>query len=189
MHPAVQLPARTALALAIAASIFATSHAQTVSDTLPQVVVSATRFANDPALYPVGATIITASDIRQSGINNVNEAVRKLGGVYGRQSTSGSQDFDLDLRGFGTNSSQNMVVMLDGVRLSENELASAILSTIPIDSVERIEITRGGSSVLYGDGATGGVIQIVTRRADARNPGTHGSVFAEGGQFGLREGR
>jgi iron complex outermembrane receptor protein len=56
-----------------------------------------------------------------------------------------------------------------------------VLSTIPIDTVERIEITRGGASVLYGEGATGGVIQITTRRAVAA--GTHGSVFAEGGSF------
>jgi iron complex outermembrane receptor protein len=71
--------------------------------------------------------------------------------------------------------------MVDGVRLNENELANTVLSTIPIDTVERIEITRGGGSVLYGEGATGGVIQIFTRRAQAG--GMHGSVFAEGGQF------
>jgi iron complex outermembrane receptor protein len=74
-----------------------------------------------------------------------------------------------------------MVIMVDGVRLNENELANTVLSTIPIDTVERIEITRGGGSVLYGEGATGGVIQIFTRRAQAG--GMHGSVFAEGGQF------
>ncbi len=62
--------------------------------------------------------------------------------MYGRQSLDGSPDFGLDLRGFGSDSSQNMVIVLDGVRLSENELSNAILSTIPIDTVDRIEITR-----------------------------------------------
>ncbi len=77
-------------------------------------------------------------------------------------------------------------LMLDGVRMSENELVAATLSTIPVDSVERIEITRGGSSVLYGDGATGGVINIVTKRPVK---GGHGTVYAEVGQLGQREVR
>jgi iron complex outermembrane receptor protein len=80
-----------------------------------------------------------------------------------------------------------MVIMVDGVRLNENELASSVLSTIPIDTVERIEIVRGGSSVLYGEGATGGVIQIVTKDAGMRKNTTHGSVFAEAGQFRERD--
>jgi len=66
-------------------------------------------------------------------------------------------------------------------------LSNAILSTIPVDTVQRIEILRGGASVLYGDGATAGVINIVTKR-----PGQYtsrGSVFLEGGQFHAGEAR
>jgi iron complex outermembrane receptor protein len=78
-----------------------------------------------------------------------------------------------------------MVVVVDGVRLSENELAGPVLSAIPVDTIERIEIMRGGASVLYGEGATGGVINIVTKRA-ATNGGS-GSASAAFGQLGLRE--
>jgi iron complex outermembrane recepter protein len=163
----------------LAASAFAQDEA------LTSVVITGPRFASDPVLAPIGATVITASDIRRAGAANVNEAIRKVGGVFGRQSLDSSPDFALDLRGFGSNSSENLVVMIDGVRLSENELATAVLSSIPIDSVERIEITRGGSSVLYGEGATGGVIQIFTRKG-ARQ-GTHGSATVAAGQFGLRD--
>src|SRR5207237_1164975 len=85
------------------------------------------------------------------------------------------------LRGFGADSAQNMVVVLDGVRLSENDLGSAVLSAIPVETVERIEIMRGGASVLYGDGATGGVIQIVTKRPNKASG--RGSASAELGQF------
>ena len=152
---------------------------------LAQVVVTGSRFASGPDFAPIGATVITASDIRNAGVDNVNEAIRKIAGVYGRQSSYGTQDFDLDLRGFGTNSSQNMVVLVDGVRLSENELSVAMLSTIPIDSVARIEIMRGGSSVLYGDGATAGVIQIITKQI--RQKALSGAVTAEVGQFGHKE--
>jgi iron complex outermembrane receptor protein len=179
-------PVAKPLALALAISLtFAANTAFADDADVPTVVVSGARFAADPALAPIAATVITAEDIRRAGSADVNEAIRKIGGVYGRQSLDGSPDFALDLRGFGSNSSQNLVVMVDGVRLSENELAGAVLSTIPVDSVDRIEITRGGSSVLYGDGATGGVIQIFTKTGAAR--GVHGSVLASYGQFNARD--
>ncbi|AKZ63803.1 outer membrane hemin/siderophore receptor protein [Herbaspirillum hiltneri N3] len=170
------------------ANSLACSVAQAADDqNLAALLVTASRFPNDPAFPPVGATVIGAEDIRNAGIDNVNEAIRKLGGVYGRQSLAGPGDFALDMRGFGSNGDQNMVILIDGVRLSENELSTALLSSVPIDSVERIEIVRGGSSVLYGDGATGGTIQIITKRpaADA----IHGSVVGEAGSYGLRSGR
>lgn len=169
-----------------AAAAGATAGAQ-VAQVLAPIVVTGSRFDADPALAPIGATIISAEEIQRAGANDVNAAIRKVGGVYGRQSLDGSPDFGLDLRGFGTNSSQNMVIVLDGVRLSENELSYAILSTIPIDTVDHIEITRGGASVLYGDGATGGVINIVTKRPVKNS--RRGSVFVEGGQFRAGEVR
>lgn len=152
---------------------------------MPSVHITGARFASDPALMPIGATVITADDIARAGVSDLNQAIRKIGGVYGRQSLDASPDFSLDLRGFGANSGQNLVVMLDGVRMSENDLGGAVLSTIPVDTIERIEIIRGGASVLFGEGATGGVIQIVTKRP-VKN-GTRGSVRAEAGQFGLRD--
>jgi iron complex outermembrane receptor protein len=175
-----------ALACAIA---FSTPFTACADEAPPAtVVITGSRFPSAESLEPIGATVITQDQIRQAGVNDVNQAIRKIGGVFGRQSLDSSPDFALDLRGFGANGAQNMVIMVDGVRLNENELASAVLSTIPIDTVERIEIVRGGSSVLYGEGATGGVIQIVTRK-DARRgqPGLHGSVFAEAGQFKERD--
>lgn len=179
-----------ALACAVSLSLFASAvHADESADgqAIATVLVTGARFPSDAALPPVGATVITADEIRTAGVNDVNAAIRKIGGVYGRQSLDGSPDFGLDLRGFGTNSSQNMVILVDGVRLNENELAGAVLSTIPVDTVERIEITRGGSSVLYGEGATGGVINIVTKRGTEQ--GYHGSLALEGGQFDQHDAR
>lgn len=175
-------PALKPIALACAVSLSLFAGAACAQDDIPStVVITGSRFPSVASLRPIGATVITQDDIRRAGVNDVNGAIRKIGGVFGRQSLDSSPDFALDLRGFGTNSAQNMVIMVDGVRLNENELANTVLSTIPIDTVERIEITRGGGSVLYGEGATGGVIQITTRRAVAG--GTHGSMFAEGGSF------
>ena len=179
------LPLAAAVALCFAA---APAVAQTaVAQTLAPIVITGARFDSAPAFAPIGATVISADEIRRAGINDVNSAIRKIGGVYGRQSLDGGPDFSLDLRGFGAASSQNMVVVLDGVRLSENELLNAVLTTVAIDTVERIEITRGGSSVLYGEGATGGVINIVTKRPTSKRGS--GSVYTEVGQQGQREAR
>jgi iron complex outermembrane recepter protein len=181
-------PAITPIALACACLLsLSTGAASAQEQPVSTVYVTGPRFPSDAALPTVGATVISADEIRNAGVTDVNAAIRKIGGVVGRQSLDGSPDFGLDLRGFGTNSSQNLVILVDGVRMNENELASAMLSTIPIDTVERIEIARGGSSVLYGEGATGGVINITTKRG--AQAGYHGSASLEGGRFGQRDAR
>jgi iron complex outermembrane recepter protein len=175
------------LALASSLTVLASSAiAQTDAEQkLAPVTVSASRFESTEA--PIGATVITAEQIREAGVGNVNEAIRKIGGVFGRQNFSGTSDYSLDLRGFGTNSDQNVAIFVDGIRISENELQPAMMSAIPIESVERIEIVRGGSSVLYGDGATGGTIQIITKRGASN--GTRGSIVTEAGNRGYEEVR
>ncbi|MFZ9239401.1 MAG: TonB-dependent receptor plug domain-containing protein, partial [Burkholderiaceae bacterium] len=59
-----------------------------------------------------GTTVISSEQIRASGAPDLNEAIRKIGGVLGRQDLNGSSDSALDLRGFGTTSEQNLVVMV-----------------------------------------------------------------------------
>jgi iron complex outermembrane receptor protein len=154
---------------------------------LDSVIVTASRFEEPMTVLSAGTTVISSEQIRASGAPDLNEAIRKIGGVLGRQDLNGSSDSALDLRGFGTTSEQNLVVMVDGVRISEIGLSNALMSSIPVDSVERIELTRGGSSVLYGNGATGGTIHIITKRG---NPGRlSGSASVAVGNYGQREAR
>src|SRR3954468_19199520 len=63
-----------------------------VAQILAPVVITGSRFDADPALAPIGATVISAEEIRRSGASDVNAAIRKIGGVYGRQSLDGSPD-------------------------------------------------------------------------------------------------
>lgn len=131
---------------------------------LEPVVISASRMPQLLRSAPIGATVITAEQIQRAGVVDANEAVRKLGGVPGRTDLQGGRDPRLDLRGFGDSADQNLVVLVDGIRISENELATARLSSIPLDRIDRIEIIRGGASVLWGEGASAGVINVVLKQ-------------------------
>jgi iron complex outermembrane receptor protein len=141
------------------------AQGQPVATTLSPVLVTATRFAEDANTLPFGVSVVTAEDIRKAGISTVNEAVMKLLGVHGRLDLSGGGEYSLDLRGFGDAAGSNQAVILDGVRINEGDLSGTRLAGIPIDAVDRIEVIRGSSAVLYGEGATGGAIVITTKAA------------------------
>ncbi|MBM3506900.1 MAG: TonB-dependent receptor [Alphaproteobacteria bacterium] len=106
---------------------------------------------------------------------------RDLFGGYG-----GARAY-IDLRGFGAVATQNTLTLLNGRRLNDIDNAGVEFINIPPGSIRRIEILRGNSAaVLYGDGAVGGSVNIITRPGG----GTSGNA-AQGaiGAFGLREGR
>lgn len=131
----------------------------------------------------VGAssTVITAEDIARSPAQTVQEIIAQTPGVqlttlYG--GVNGAQT-NVDVRGFGAFATANTLILVDGRRLNDVDLAGVDLSTIPRDSIERIEITRGNSgAVLYGDNAVGGVINIVTKTGTGGAPV---SISAEAG--------
>lgn len=128
----------------------------------PEIVVTATRFREPPQDLPVGVAVIGAEDIRNSTAATIPELLRQVAGIQVRDS-SGSPNQQVDMRGFGIFGDQNTLVLLDGQRISENEQASVNWSAIPLSSIERIEIMRGSGAVLYGGGATGGTINIITK--------------------------
>ncbi len=167
-----------------------TATAQTVrppAAVLPPVTVTATRFAEEAAQLPFGVSVISADAIKASGVTTVNEAIMKLLGVPGRLDLYGGGDYALDLRGFGTTAASNQVVVVDGIRVSEADLGGTRLAGIAIDSVERIEVIRGSGAVLYGEGATGGVIVITTKAGSGAARANQADVYAAAGNYGVRE--
>lgn len=173
-------PAAALLPLAFAAPVYA-------EQALDPIVVTATRFQSAHQAQPIAAQVITAEEIRASSAITVSEVLSKLGGVHTRINFTGVPDSPLDLRGFGMTGDQNTLVLLNGQRISENEGATARLSAIPVNAIERIEILRGSGAVLYGAGATGGTINIITRSPVAGTPTGSASVLA--GSHGLRDVR
>ena len=126
------------------------------------VIVTATRFEDRYLDKPVNVSIIAAEDIKNSTARTVPELLRQLPGRRTRDS-SGSPNKQGDMRGFGISGDQNTLVLLDGVRISENEQTTVNWVGIPLNAIERIEILRGSGAVLYGGGATGGTINIITK--------------------------
>ncbi len=155
----------------------------TQARTLPPVSVVGTRFEQQLLDEPVQTSVVTADDILRSGARTLVDVLALQTSVQ-LIDNSGSPNRQIDLRGFGMTGDQNTLILLDGQRLNENELASANLASIPLASVERIEIMRGSGAVLYGRGATGGTINIITKKTqEARSSVTVGATI---GSYGTR---
>jgi iron complex outermembrane recepter protein len=112
------------------------------------------------------STVITAEEIAHSPAQTLQEIIAQTPGVQLTSLFGGvnGAKTSVDLRGFGAFATSNTLVLINGRRLNDVDMAGVDFSTIPRDSIERIEITRGNSgAVLYGDNAIGGVINIVLK--------------------------
>jgi len=144
------------------------------------VIVTATRFEDRYLDKPVNVTVITAEDIRNSAARTVPDLLSEQAGIashdfFGNNAATTA----VDLRGFGITGTQNTLILLDGRRLADNDLSGVQWSAIPLAAIERIEIVRGSGAVQYGDGATTGVINIITR-----SPSRIGNVAVVQGRAG-----
>ena len=135
------------------------------------------------------STVIAAQEIERSPGQSLQDVLAREPGIQVTNlfgSVNGARSA-VDMRGFGAAATSNTLVLINGRRLNDIDMAGVDFSAIPKNSIERIEITRGNSgAVLYGDNAVGGVINIVTKNAFDLPPSAR--VQAGFGSFNYIEG-
>ena len=160
-----------------------------------RVVVTSTRLDDkgEPRNeVPASVTIIDREQIEASGARNLQDLLTHEAGVVLIDQVGNDVQKTLDLRGFA--GGKGVAVFVDGARVNDPRNNGAALEQVPLEAVERIEITRGPAAALAGGGAEAGVIRVVTRRGTT--PGATLSASAGtwntsrydgsyGGDFGL----
>ena len=136
-------------------------------------------------LEKVGAavSVVTNADLKAQQIRNAADALRSLPGVSVSQ-TGGSGNLTVvRIRGA---ESQHTLVLIDGVEVNSNGTNGFFdFSSLTTEEIESIEVLRGPQSGLYGSGAIGGVVNIITKAG--KGPLTF-KVTGEGGSFGTQAG-
>lgn len=166
------------LAMSTTACAFATPACAMDEDPphkLSEVLVTATLSEHDEATSPAFASVITAEDIKRAPLTTLGDLLREKAGVNNQTDNTGRDD--IQIRGMD---GKYTLILIDGKRVSSSGAlwrgADFDLNTIPLESIERVEIVRGPMSVLYGSDAIGGVINIITKRS---RKDWHGSINTE----------
>lgn len=151
----------TSLCFGEAQSIFAEENFDEY--TLDTMLVTATRTEKRDVDVPASTEIITYEDIVDSGSVNAMEAVSKMLGVdYNTYLPGGSAQTsmtnEINVRGF----SYGTLILVNGNPINLNN--TYVIDAIPAEAIERIEVVKGGGSVLYGSEAQSGVINIITKK-------------------------
>ena len=193
LSPKIQ-HSKTRLGLAVAAAylsgiaITPPARAQNATQ-LPPVNVDASRLYG--GIVGTSTSTVTAEDIARAPNQTIQDVLANIPGVqltnlFGAVNGAGSV---VDLRGFGAFASSNTLFLINGRRINEADLQGVDLSTIPVQSIARIEVTRGNSgAVLYGDNAVGGVINIITKTGAGVGKPFAARIEGGVGSYGQREG-
>ena len=137
-------------------------------DLLEIEITSGIRSQQKAVAIPARIEVITREEIEASGATHIAEALRGRGAVQLTDTFGDGSRSNIGMRGFGDTANANTLILVDGRRLNNSDLASPDLNSVSLKDVERIEIIQGSASVLYGDQAVGGVINIITRRPDEK---------------------
>lgn len=129
-----------------------------------EVLVTATRTEKKAAEVPMTLSVVTDEDIAKSGAVTLADLLRDIPGVQ-LSSTGSAGIFRLSLRG---ESASRTLVMIDGVKISEQKSMDGAPLLVDVNSIERVEVIKGPASVLYGSEAIGGVINIITKKGGTK---------------------
>jgi vitamin B12 transporter len=169
---------RLAAALSLAFAAAASAHADSTPDT---VIVTANRTPQRAQDVIPDTVVISSEDIARAGAGSVADVLRRQRGIEIARNGGAGTNTTVFLRGANSN---QVVVLVDGVRIGSATTGAAAWNAIPLSSVDHIEIVYGPLSSLYGADAIGGVVQIFTKKS-AGAP--HFSAGAGGGTYGTSQ--
>jgi iron complex outermembrane receptor protein len=145
---------------------------------LHEQTVTATHLKQDELSYAAPVEIYTSQDIENSKSKNIYDFLNQETSVSVLPSYGNPFVQKIDMRGYGIGDGyQNIVVIVNGRRMNNIDGAPQLLSSVPIGSIEKMEILKGAGSVEYGDGANAGVISITTKDFNGVNLKTYGGNF------------
>lgn len=147
------------LAAALAALCTLPAFADTDTSLAP-VSVTAKGYAADTLSTPASVYVAEGDELRRNGAQNLGEALRGEPGFA--VASDGAQGQNPVVRGL---KKESIVLMVDGMRFNSAQPAGAIASFMSFGLVERVEAVKGPASVLYGTGALGGAINVLTPQA------------------------
>src|SRR5262245_5303974 len=136
------------------------------------VVVTATRLEQKINDVPASVTVLGRQDVSQSPYQAVDDLLRQVPGfsLFRRTSSLVSHPTTqgVSLRGIGPSGASRALVLLDGVPINDPFGGWVYWDKIPLQSIEQIEVVRGGGSSVWGNYALSGVVNIITRRPTER---------------------
>jgi len=176
----------TYLSLA-ASAVLSVTAARAEDPTLgvPETVVTATRVPTPIEEIPAGVTVVDRATIEAHGYNTIAEALSDVPGVHVSPSGGAGGQASVFIR--GTNS-DHVLVLRDGMPINDGSDPTSAFNfgVDTLSDVQRIEVIRGPMAALYGSGAIGGVINLISRRGS--EPGVHWSGDVAGGYPALVRG-
>jgi len=144
-------------------------EAKSLETVYDEVVVSASRKATSPLDAPVSTHILTAEDIRMSGVTNVPDLLRQVPGMEVMQMGAGHTN--IGIRGFNARLNNKVLVLVDGRPVYMDFLGTTFFRLLDVNlaDIERIEVIRGPGSTMYGANAFSGVVNIITKPKGERS--------------------
>ena len=150
---------------AILFSISANAVIGPIKITLNPTTVSSNYFNEDDTLAPFSSEVYTQDDIENSKSSNIYDFLTQNTSLSLAPSSGNKFSQSIAARGYGlTIGSYNLVVTLNGRRLNNIDTSGSDINVVNINNVDKIEITKGSGSVMYGDSATAGAIHIYTKK-------------------------
>lgn len=132
---------------------------------LEKIVVTPYRYEEALSKTASSVSIISPGEIKNSNAQKVADLFVPIPGMTVQDWYGNGAKASVDMAGFGEQAGLNVLVLVDGRRVNDVDLSGVDWSQIPLDQVEHIEIIRGGAGgVLYGDNASSGVINIITKK-------------------------